>query len=72
MKPIVIGSLSEYEIFFGGAPLPIFTVEEGNSDNTNDLTVSMNGKNLVLKQNELSSFYLYNSLKLFIIRRRKI
>ena len=65
MKPILISSLSEYEIFFGGAPLPVFTIEEGNSDNAEDITVSMNGKNLILKQNELSSFYLYNSLKLF-------
>ena len=61
MKPIMVSSLSEYEIFFGGAPKPVFTVEESNDN----VDVNINGIDYALKQSDKSQFYLYNSLKLF-------
>ena len=64
MKPVQISSLSEYEIFFGGAPKPVFTVENVNPEN-GEVDVNINGVDYVLKQSEKSKFYLYNSLKLF-------
>ena len=30
MKPVIVSSLSEFEIFFGGAPKPVFTVKEAD------------------------------------------
>ena len=62
MKPVHVASLSEYELFFGGAPQPKFTIKEGNEENRDLL---MNGKSYILEQSENSTFYLYNSLKLF-------
>jgi len=62
MKPVQISSLSEYELFFGGSPTPIYTIKEvqgGNQD------LVMNGKSYVIEQSQNSTFYLYNSLKLF-------
>ncbi len=63
MKPIHVSSLSEFEIFFGKAPVPVFTVKKTEKDQVAD--VSMNGQSYVLQQSDRSSFYLYNSLKLF-------
>lgn len=63
MKPIHVSSLSEFEIFFGKAPVPVFTVKTPEKDQVAD--VSMNGQSYVLQQSDRSSFYLYNSLKLF-------
>ncbi|MDD9139976.1 MAG: phage tail sheath subtilisin-like domain-containing protein [Candidatus Cardinium sp.] len=62
MKPVQISSLSEYELFFGGPIVPVYTVKEV-SDGEKDLV--MNGKSYVLEQSPHSTFYLYNSLKLF-------
>lgn len=63
MKPVIISSLSEFEIFFGGAPKPVFTVKE--SDEKNDVDLAINGVKYHLEQSKNSSFLLYNSLKLF-------
>ena len=63
MKPIMISSLSEYEIFFGGPPKPIFTIT--HKKNKKDSDVEINGKSYKLVQSEKTQFYLYNSLKLF-------
>jgi uncharacterized protein len=63
MKPIHVSSLSEFEIFFGKASVPVFTVKPTEKDQVAD--VSMNGQSYVLQQSDRSSFYLYNSLKLF-------
>jgi phage tail sheath protein FI len=63
MKPIMISSLSEYEIFFGGPPKPVFTIT--NVEDKKDSDVEINGKNYKLVQSEKTQFYLYNSLKLF-------
>lgn len=63
MKPVHISSLSEFEIFFGKAPVPVFTIKPAEQDQAGD--VSMNGQSYVLQQSDHSSFYLYNSLKLF-------
>ncbi len=62
MKPVHIASLSEFEIFFGAAPTPIFTVKESDQDNKE---VSLHGKPYVLEQSVNTNFMLYNSLKLF-------
>lgn len=62
MKPVHINSLSEFEIFYGKAPVPVFTVkpaEKGGGD------LSLNGQMYTLQQSAHSKFYLYNSLKLF-------
>ncbi|ACE06419.1 hypothetical protein Aasi_1074 [Candidatus Amoebophilus asiaticus 5a2] len=62
MKPVHINSLSEFEIFYGKAPVPVFTVkpaEKGGGD------LNMNGQMYTLQQSPYSKFYLYNSLKLF-------
>ena len=63
MKPTLIHSLSDYEILFGGAPQPVFTIEklEGKAANS----VEINGVYYNLKQSDKSQFYLYYSLKLF-------
>lgn len=63
MKPVHIESLSEFEIFFGKAPVPVFTVKAPGKDQVVDL--NMNGHSYVLQQSDRSTFYLYNSLKLF-------
>lgn len=62
MKPVHISSLSEFEVFFGKAPVPVFTVkaaEKGRGD------INVNGQMYTLQQSANSSFYLYNSLRLF-------
>jgi phage tail sheath protein FI len=62
MKPVHISSLSEFELFFGKAPTPVFTVkpaEKGHED------LNISGQQYVLQQSPHSNFYLYNSLKLF-------
>jgi len=33
MKPVHIASLSEFEIFFGKGPKPVFAVKEGDASN---------------------------------------
>jgi phage tail sheath protein FI len=62
MKPVHISSLSEFEIFFGKAPVPVFTIKEVQGDKK-DLVI--HDKAYTLEQSPNSSFYLYNSLKLF-------
>jgi phage tail sheath protein FI len=62
MKPVQINSLSEYEIFFGGAPKPVFTVKKTDRANSD---VNIDGTDYQLEQSPNSQFYLYNSLKLF-------
>ena len=62
MKPVQISSLSEYELFFGGPVVPIYTIKEATGE-TKDLV--MHGKSYTLEQSQNSTFYLYNSLKLF-------
>lgn len=62
MKPVQISSLSEYEIFFGGPPTPIYTV---NKVTNKEQDLVINGESYLLKQSPNSTFYLYNSLKLF-------
>ncbi|TDG95292.1 phage tail sheath family protein [Cardinium endosymbiont of Culicoides punctatus] len=62
MKPVQISSLSEYELFFGGPAVPVYTVKEV-TEGHKDLV--MNGKSYILEQSQNSTFYLYNSLKLF-------
>ena len=37
MKPVIVSSLSEFEIFFGGAPKPVFTVKEADEKHDVDL-----------------------------------
>jgi phage tail sheath protein FI len=64
MKPVHIASLSEFEIYFGGPPHPVFTIKQGQTTNKND-TVSIHGQLYTLEQNDNTSFMLYNSLKLF-------
>jgi phage tail sheath protein FI len=63
MKPIHISSLSEFEIFFGTTPTPVFTVKQAEKGHPGD--ISMNGQMYSLQQDAFSKFYLYNSLKLF-------
>ena len=65
MKPVHITSLSEYEVFFGGPPVPVFSMEENNKGSHSPDSVSMHGKNYTINQSENTSFMLYNSLKLF-------
>ena len=67
MKPVQISSLSEYEIFFGGAPKPVFTVKKIDNKNDSDVCIEYpNHKDYYqLEQSKNSQFYLYNSLKLF-------
>lgn len=66
MKPVQISSLSNFEMFFGGAPKPIFTVKKVDTNNqNNENCININGVYYVLEQSENSQFYLYNSLKLF-------
>ncbi|MEL6413045.1 MAG: phage tail sheath C-terminal domain-containing protein, partial [Bacteroidota bacterium] len=62
MKPVHIASLSEFEIFFGQAPTPVFTVKEGDANNKE---IAIHGKPYVLEQSPNTNFMLYNSLKLF-------
>lgn len=62
MKPIHVASLSEFEIFFGKAPTPVFTVAESDAAKRE---VSIHGKNYTLEQSPNTSYMLYNSLKLF-------
>ncbi|HLP34986.1 MAG TPA: phage tail sheath C-terminal domain-containing protein [Amoebophilaceae bacterium] len=62
MKPVQISSLSEYELFFGSAPVPVYTIKEAE-EGAHDLV--MHGKSYALEQSQHSTFYLYNSLKLF-------
>ena len=62
MKPEKITSMSEYEALFGGPSKPVFTLQEAN-DGVVD--VNIGGVNYTLKQSDNSTFYLYNSLKLF-------
>ena len=62
MKPVQINSLSEFEIFFGGAPKPVFTVKKTDRANSD---VNIDGIDYQLEQSKNSQFYLYNSLKLF-------
>ena len=62
MKPIQISSLSEYELFFGGPAVPVYTIKPAD-DEKKDLVI--HGKAYVLEQSENTTFYLYNSLKLF-------
>ena len=63
MKPILINSLSEFEIIFGGAPKPIFTLKQ--TDDRKNCDVNIDNNNYILEQSENSKFYLYYSLKLF-------
>ena len=63
MQPVQIQSMSDYEIFFGSGPKPVFTLEEPEKDNICD--VEIDNIKYVITQNENSRFYLYNSLKLF-------
>ena len=63
MKPVIVSSLSEFEIFFGGAPKPVFTVKE--ADEKHDVDLAINGVKYCLEQSKNTSFLLYNSLKLF-------
>ena len=63
MKPILINSLSEYEIIYGGAPSPVFSLQE--TEDKDNCDVNINGISYLLNQNEKSKFYLYYSLKLF-------
>ncbi|MGI2298678.1 phage tail sheath family protein [Candidatus Cardinium hertigii] len=62
MKPVQISSLSEYELFFGGPAVPVYTIKEVTSG---DKDLVMNGKSYAMEQSQNSTFYLYNSLKLF-------
>ena len=62
MKPVQISSLSEYELFFGGPAIPVYTIQEVT---TGDKDLVMNGKSYLMEQSPNSTFYLYNSLKLF-------
>lgn len=63
MRPTLIHSLSDYEILFGGAPQPVFTLEK--LEDKNETSVKINGVDYDLKQSDKSQFYLYYSLKLF-------
>lgn len=63
MQPKLIHSLSDYEILFGGAPQPVFTVNKLEGRNAG--AVEINGVSYDLKQSDKSQFYLYYSLKLF-------
>ena len=62
MKPVQVSSLSEYELFFGGPAKPVYTIKQ-TEDDTKDLV--MNGQSYILEQSQNTTFYLYNSLKLF-------
>jgi phage tail sheath protein FI len=62
MKPVHISSLSEYEVFFGKGPIPVFTIKTGDKGHGD---ITMNGQTYTLQQSANSNFYLYNSLKLF-------
>lgn len=64
MKPVHVASLSEFEVFFGGPPHPVFTLKQGQSQDKSE-TVSINGQPFYLEQSANTSFMLYNSLKLF-------
>ena len=63
MKPVLVSSLSEYEVIFGGAPKPVYSLTK--TDDKKSCDVNINDTSYVLLQNEKSNFYLYNSLKLF-------
>ena len=62
LKPVHIASLSEFETFYGKAPVPVFDVKETDPAKRD---IVMNGKSYVLEQDANSHFFLYNSLKLF-------
>ena len=62
MKPVHISSLSEFEIFFGKAAVPVFSVKKAEKEASD---INMNGQLYTLQQSPNSNFYLYNSLKLF-------
>jgi len=61
-KPVHINSLSEFEVFFGKAPVPVFTVKPGDKGRGE---ININGQPYTLQQSANSNFYLYNSLRLF-------
>ncbi len=63
MKPVIINSMSEYEMFFGGAPKPVFSFKE--AEDKKNAHIVINGVGYNFEQSQLSSFYLFNSLKLF-------
>lgn len=62
LKPVHINSLSEFEVFFGKAPIPVFTVKPGDKGHGE---ININGQGYTFQQSANSSFYLYNSLRLF-------
>ena len=62
MKPVHVATLSEFEMFFGKAPTPVFEVKAGDTSNRE---LSMHGKPYLLAQSPNTNFYLHNSLKLF-------
>lgn len=62
MKPVHVASFSEFEIFFGKEPTPVFEIKEGDASNK-ELVVG--DKPYVLEQSPNTTFFLNNSLKLF-------
>lgn len=62
MVPVVINSLSEYELYFGKQPNHVFSLTETDKRESD---INIDGKSYNLVQNENSKFYLYYSLKLF-------
>jgi phage tail sheath protein FI len=63
MKPVMISSMSEYRMFFGGPPKPVFTIKEARDGDVAD--VNIGNTNYLIEQNDKSTFYLYYSLKFF-------
>src|ERR1700761_2077152 len=52
MKPVHINSLSEFEVFFGNAPVPVFTIKPGDKGRGD---ITMNGQVYNLQQSANSN-----------------
>ena len=62
MTPVVINSLSEFELYFGKQPNPVFSLTKSDKKESD---ININGEFYNLIQNENTKFYLYYALKLF-------
>jgi phage tail sheath protein FI len=61
-KPIKIGSLNDFHVFFGGPPLPQFSIEKVTDQSSADLV--SHGQFYQIKQSDIR-YLLYSSILLF-------
>lgn len=67
-KPWRITSISEYHDYYGGAPNPLFTIEEKPQDSTEEAAFSLADKEYLLSQEDGTKggkYHLYYSMLLF-------